>query len=148
MPVLSRWSFQHDVAITTSALKIEELETGVTSIQVTMIGAVKAFSDAGGVSTAKHRLLFAAYREGLSAAEPLWRALSLYKIAEGVWALRAERRHAALASGLPVHERSERVPADVTALGHPKDHDALAKSVAPYAGQKFRAAFNLSLIHI
>ena len=142
IPVLSRWSFIHDVAMTTSGLLLEELATGARSMEVTIIGAVKAFSDDMGSSNPEHRALLAAYREGLSSAEPLWRALSLYKVAEGVWALRAKRRKAALDDGEQVNEPSERVPADVTAIGHPSDHEALAKALAPYAGKKFRVAFD------
>jgi hypothetical protein len=141
IPVLSRWSFIHDVAMTTSGLMIEELATGAKSMEVTIIGAVKAFSDDTGTSHPEHRVLLAAYREGLSSAELLWRALSLYKVAEGVWALRAKRRKAALDAGEQVNELSERVPSDVSTIGHPSDHEALANALAPYAGKKFRTAF-------
>jgi hypothetical protein len=142
VPFLSKWSFLHDVAITTSGVRIEELATSTQSIEVTMLGAVKAFSDSGGDSTPEHRVLLAAYREGISSAEPLWQALSLYKVAEGVWALRAQRRKAMEEAGHPIHEPSERVPQDITNLGHPSQHDVLSSSLAPYAGKKFRAAFD------
>jgi hypothetical protein len=107
-----------------------------------MLGAVKSFSDDAGVSTPEHRVLLAAYREGLSSAEPLWQALSLYKVAEGVWARRAQRRAADKAAGRPIHEPSERVPADLSEVGHPREQEALAASLRPYAGKKFRAAFD------
>src|ERR1035437_207739 len=142
MPILSRWSYLHDVSITTSGMLIEELATGTVSFETTVVGAVKGFSDTSGVSTPEHRLLLAAYREGLSSAEPLWRALSLYKVAEGVWALRSQRRRERLAAGEAVNELSERVPADVTNLGHPREIEALAASLRPYAGKKFRVAFD------
>jgi hypothetical protein len=66
IPVISRWSYAHDVAITTSGLLIEELATGTTSMEVTVAGAVKTFSDVEGESNPEHRALLAAYREGLS----------------------------------------------------------------------------------
>jgi hypothetical protein len=142
MPLLSRWSYVHDVAIGTSGTLIEELATGTARFEATIVGAVKRFSEVRLVSTPELRLLLAAYREGLSAAEPLWRALSLYKVAEGVWALRAFRAQSSLAAGLSVEQPSERVPTDVSALGHPNDHDQLARSLAPYAGKKFRVAMD------
>jgi methylamine utilization protein MauJ len=142
MPVLSRWSFVHDVAITTSAVHIEEIATGMRGVTMTMLGAGKVFSDRGAPSTAEHRVLLSSYREGVSSAEPLWQALSLYKVAEGVWTLRARRRVAAIAAGLAVDEVSERVPNDVSTLGHPNDHEALERALAPYAGKKFRGAFD------
>ena len=142
MPILSRWAYLHNVAITISGTLIEELASGTVSFELTVVGAVKRFSDTGGESIPEHRLLLAAYREGLSSAEPLWRALSLYKVAEGVWHLRAQRTQALVATGQPVNEPSERVPTDVTNLGHPRESDELAASLQPYAGKKFRAAFD------
>ncbi len=66
MPILSRWAYLHNVAITTSGTLTEELATGTVSFQSTVIGAVKGFSNSSGGSTPEHRLLLAAYREGLS----------------------------------------------------------------------------------
>jgi hypothetical protein len=142
MPMLSRWSFLHNVAITTSGFRIQELTTGATRIDLTIIGATKTFSDRDSVSTPGHRVLLAAYREGISSAEPLWQALSLYKVAEGVWTLRRRRQEAAVAAGQPIHEPSEHVPQDVSTVGHPNERDRLAESLAPYAGRKFRTAFD------
>ena len=142
MPMLSRWSFLHDVAITTSGVRIEEMKTGTSRLDLTITGATKMFSDRDSVSTPGHRVLLAAYREGISSAEPLWQALSLYKAAEGVWKLRRRRQEAAVASGETLHEPSERVPQDITAVGHPSEQERLAESLAPYAGKKFRTAFD------
>jgi hypothetical protein len=142
MPMLSRWSFLHNVAITTSGVRIEEMKTGTSRLDLTIAGAAKTFSDRDSVSTPEHRVLLAAYREGISSAEPLWQALSLYKVAEGVWTLRRRRQEAAVAAGQPIHEPSEHVPEDVNTVGHPSERDRLAESLAPYAGRKFRIAFD------
>jgi hypothetical protein len=142
MPVLSRWAYVHDVAITTSGLLLEELATGTVSFQSTVIGAVKGFSDNFGQSTPDHRVLLATYREGLSSAEPLWQALSLYKVAEGVWKLRARRVEASIDAGERPEEPSERVPDDLRGWGHPREADELRNSLQPYAGKKFRDAFD------
>lgn len=138
MPILSRWSFLHDVAITTSMVRIEEMATGAQRLTQWITGALKGFTDQAGLSTPDHRALLAAYREGISSTEPLWRALSLYKVAEGVWALRQRRREAAHAAGRRFRDQTERVPNDVRGLGE----EGLAISLAPYAGKKFRAAFD------
>lgn len=142
MPVLSRWSFLHDVAITTCGRQIEEVATGVRRFQTNIAGAVKGFSDLKGSSTPEHRLLLAAYREGLSSAEPLWQALSIYRVAEGVWALRAARRAGLLVAGQPVREPRDRVPSDLSQLGHPRERDCLVVALRPYVGRTFRAVFD------
>lgn len=61
-PLLSRWAFLHDVAITTSAVQIIEATTQVHQWSQLMLGAVKAFSDTAGVSDLGHRILLSAYR--------------------------------------------------------------------------------------
>jgi hypothetical protein len=123
MPMLSRWSFLHDVAIGTSGTLIEEIATGTRRLEAMVVGAVKAFSDDASISTPEHRMLLASYREGLSSTEPLWQALSLYKVAEGVWALRNQRIQGHRAAGLAINQPSERVPGDVSNLGHPAGNE-------------------------
>lgn len=141
-PLLSRWSFLHDVAITTAATQIVEVATEIHSWRLTMVGMVKGFADTEGVSDAEHRVLLSAYREGISSTEPMWQALSLYKVAEGVWAMRQARVQAARDAGLTPVEPNERVPTDVSAIGHANEHDAMKLALDPYAGKKFRAAFD------
>lgn len=146
MPLLSRWSYLHNVAITTSGTLVEQLATGSARMYSTLIGAVKGFSDLGEfVSSPEHRQLLASYREGLSSTEPLYQALSLYKVGEGVWKLRDRRSDAVRAAGATPSEASERVPGDVSNLGDPAqpiENEALAHSLTPYAGKKYRAAFD------
>jgi hypothetical protein len=124
-PLLSRWAFLHDVAITTSGMQIIEAATMIQRLQVAIVGAVKGFSDTTGSSDPEHRLLLSAYRDGISATEPLWQALSLYRLAEGVLELRKRRSAEAVASGLVPNEPSERVPDDLTTIGHPVERSAL-----------------------
>ena len=120
-PLLGRWAFLHDVAITTSAVQIIETATQIHRWTLLMTGAVKMFSDTTGVSDPDHRILLSAYREGISSTEPLWQALSLFRVAEGVLQMRKARTAAVLAAAQVPAEPSERVPADLTSLGPPND---------------------------
>ena len=106
-----------------------------------MIGAVKSFSDTAGVSDPQHRLLLFAYREGISSTEPLWQALSLLRVAEGVLQMRKARTAAAVAAGQTPTQRAERVPTDLTAIGQPND-PGLIDSLKPYTGRKFTAVLD------
>jgi hypothetical protein len=140
-PLLSRWAFLHDVAITTSAVQIIEAATQVHQWSQLMTGAVKTFSDTTGVSDPDHRILLSSYREGISSTEPLWQALSLFRVAEGVLQMRKARNAAARAAGQIPAEPSERVPADPTSLGPPNDA-GLEESLRPHVGRKFTAVLD------
>lgn len=136
-PVLSRWAYLHDVSITTSGFQIIELATQTQQFWVRMIGAVKGFGDTNGTSHLDHRLLLSAYREGISSTEPLWQAVSLFRVMEGVFKMRDERRAVLVAKGQqPPSQQAERVPDDVTTIGEANDF-GLHDSLKPYAGQKF-----------
>lgn len=135
-PTLSRWAYLHDAAITTSGFQIIELATGTQLFWVNrMLGAVKAFADTTGASFEDHRLLLSAYRDGISSTEPLWQALSLFRVIEGVFKMRAERRPGLIAAG-KTPPAAERVPTDVSKIGEPNDR-GLRASLTPFAGQKF-----------
>lgn len=138
MPVISRWSFLADVAITTSAQIIEELATGAISFQGRLVGAIKEMPSIDGTTNPDHRLLLGSYREGRSSAEPPWSALSFYKVAEGVRYLRERRRTERQKAGLPpIKLTSERIPADPNQFRDGSmNGDSLATSTAPYAGNK------------
>lgn len=140
-PLLSRWAFLHDAAITTSAVQVIEAATQIHRWTQLMTGAVKAFSDTTGVSDPGHRILLSAYREGISSTEPLWQALSLFRVAEGVLRMRKARNAAACAAGQVPAEPSERVPADLTSLG-PSNDAGLGESLQPHAGRKFTAVLD------
>jgi hypothetical protein len=137
-PLLSRWAFLHDVAITTSAVQIVEAATQVHHWSQLMLGAVKAFSDTTSVSDPDHRILLSAYREGVSSTESLWQALSLFRVAEGVLRMRQNRAATATAAGQVPAEPSERVPSDLTSIGQSNDA-GVEESLRPYAGRKFTA---------
>lgn len=140
-PLLSRWAYLHDVAITTSASQIVENTTQIHRWSLLMLGAVKSFSDTLGISDPDHRLLLSAYREGISSTEPLWQALSLFRVAEGVLQMRKGRTAAAIAAGQTPTQRAERVPTDLTTIGQPND-PGLADSLKPHAGRKFTAVLD------
>lgn len=135
-PTLSRWAYLHDAPITTSGFHAIEVATGSQRFWVNrMMGAVKAFADSSGASHQDHRLLLSAYRDGISSTEPLWQALSLFRVIEGVFKMREERRPGLIAAG-KTPPPAERIPTDVSQLGEPNDY-GLQGSLQPYAGQKF-----------
>jgi len=137
MPILSRWAFVHDVAITIAGVEVHELGTDARQWRLTMAGAVKRFSDPSASSTPQDRRLLEAYREGLSSTEPLYQALSYFKVIEGVWSLRMQRRAAAVANGgQPPREPGERVPLDSIEFLHGGEA-MYADAHRPYLGKKF-----------
>lgn len=140
--LLSRWAFLHDVPMTTSGMEIVEMATQTHAWTMTWVGMVKAFADTEGVTDADHRVLLSAYREALGSTEPMWQALCLYKVAEGVWAFRQQRTQAAIAAGATPAEPNERVPTDLSEIGHPNERAVLEGALRPYAGKRFRAAFD------
>lgn len=135
-PMLSRWAYLHDVAITVSAVQIVEMATQAHSFSLMVVGAIKAFADTAGISEPEHRVLLSAYRDGVSSTEPLWQALSFFRVAEGVQALRNARIARLVASGAIPNEPSERVQEDLSSIGAPNDV-GLADSLLPFVGQKF-----------
>lgn len=137
MPILSRWSFLHDIAIAVSVVQIRELSTNKRSWTHLLRGAVKAFSDSGGSTTAEVRCLLAAYREGISSTEPLYQALSLFKVAEGVYKLRGQRMDTELTTGNSYREPGERIPEQVVAPTSTRSEADLVDALRPYAGKKF-----------
>ncbi len=140
-PMLSRWSYQHDVPITTSAELIVEKATQTQRCSLRVVGAVKVFSDTAGASDPDHRVLLSAYRDGISSTEPLWQALSLFRVAEGVQFLRQSRVAAAISTGSTPPTFGERIPEDVTSVGQPNDV-ALRESLQAHAGRKFTAVLD------
>ncbi|MGH3218309.1 MAG: methylamine utilization protein MauJ [Streptosporangiaceae bacterium] len=140
-PLLSRWAFLHDVAISTSAVQIVEAGSQIHQWSQLMLGAVKAFSDTSGASDLIHRILLSAYREGISSTEPMWQALSLFRVAEGVLQMRRSRAAAAVAAGQTPAEPSERVPSDLTSISQPNDA-GVPEALKAHAGRKFTAVLD------
>lgn len=56
--------------------------------------------------------------------------------------MRGRRISAAVAAGSTPDEENERVPTDLTTVGHPNEREALQNALGPYAGMKFRVAFD------
>jgi hypothetical protein len=100
-------------------------------------GAVKALSDNAGSTTAKVRYLLAAYREGICSTEPLYQALSLFKVVEGVYKLRGQRMDTKLTAGNSDREPGERLPEQVAVPTSTRSEAELVDALRPYAGKKF-----------
>jgi len=137
MPILSRWSFLHDVGMTTSVTQICELATSTRNWTHLLRGTVKAFSDNTGSTTAEVRHLLATYREGISSTEPLFQALSLYKVAEGVYSVRRQRMEAILANENSYRDPGERIPLQTSMPQSTRFEIELMDALKPYAGKKY-----------
>lgn len=137
MPILSRWSFLHDISITTSVTQVCEMATSVRSWTHLIRGTVKAFSDEGGTTTPEVHTLLAAYREGISSTEPLYQALSLSKVVDGVYKLRGRRKAAVISAGKPYREPSERIHSQSSIPSATWQEMELKSALEPYAGKKF-----------
>lgn len=136
MPLLSRWSFQHNVPITTSALELRDLTSGGVRFDTTLLAAPKLFGDNEGSSTPEGRKLLAAFREGLSSMEPLYQALCMFRVIEGCYVLR-NRRRAQAKTGRAFKDPGERLElSQITAQGA-RARLQVEAAFKPYVGKKF-----------
>lgn len=137
MPVLSRWAFQHDIAITTSAIQIVEKETGASQVALNVIGAVKHFSDREGAGIEDSRVVLSAYREALSATDVPYKALCYFKAIEGSYILRNRRKSDLLSQGKGFSDPSEIMDGSLINILNPRGKMMLEREIAPYIGIKF-----------
>ena len=137
MPFLSQLAFSHEVAITTTGREITEVATETRQISQITLGAVKGIALGVWASTPEQRRLLASYREGLSSSEPLYQALSFYKVVEGVLSMRGIEDAAHRTRGETPNRASERIPQDITSALHPSDSPLQREFFAPYLGRKF-----------
>lgn len=137
MPVLSRWSYQHDIPITTSALQLKEFKSGSVWWNTTQIPSSRLFGDIEGASTSEGRILLAAYREGMSSLEPLYKALCMFRVIEGCYVLRSRRRSQAAAEQRKFVDPGERLDLSQISTENPRGRYILEKAFAPYLGWKF-----------
>ncbi|HUX11945.1 MAG TPA: methylamine utilization protein MauJ [Spirochaetia bacterium] len=137
MPFLSQLAFSHEVAITTTGREIIEVATETRQMSQITVGAVKGIALGVWASTPEQRRLLASYREGLSSSEPLYQALSFYKVVEGVLSMRGIEDAAHRARGETPNRAFERIPQDITSALHPSDSPLQRESFAPYLGRKF-----------
>lgn len=137
MPSLSRWAFQHDTPLTVSAVELLEISTEVRRWTMCILGTVKTFGDQGGASSPDGRKLLSAYREGLNSHEPLYQALSMFRVVEGSYALRARRRAESVAATGSFFDPGEKIPGDVTVIATERRDPE--ESWHPYRDKKFTA---------
>ncbi len=132
-PLLSRWSFEHDVAVDITAVELLEVATGSRRWNVKLLGMVKPAAALAGPSTPALRGLLAAYREGVSSLTVFYQVLAFFRIYESVKKLRAMRR-----SSMRGLAAKERLPADERLLSDEWTRD----SFRPYLGKKFTAVID------
>ena len=138
-PLLSRLSFDHNVAIDMVAIEITEVLTGSRLIGARMVGrgADLMLQDQAIHSTAETRALLSTFREGVNAESPFLRALSFAKVVEGATHLRNARSSSIAASGGRPSEPAERIPPDVDALAIDGRDEVARQAFNPYLGKKF-----------
>ena len=137
MPLLSRWSYLHDVALDITGYQVIEQQTGSQKWMVSLVGKVRAFEfNIADVSKPNYRTVFSAYREALNATNPFYRLLCFYRVIEGVKKLRAQRRTTVLSDGDEYREPlDERIPSAEIDCG--SSDPSIQDSFKPYLGKKF-----------
>ena len=134
MPLLSWWSYCHDVGIGVAGCHIEEEATKSIRLAIKVLGKQKTFAIAPGKiwpSTPTWRAVFSSYREALNANNVFFQFLCFYKAVEAVGKIRAARSQREQDAGGIPQTPPERVPDSYT--GYPGD----AEAFAPYLGKKF-----------
>ncbi len=143
MPILSRWSFQHDVAVDVAAYQVLEERTGVQKWVLHQLGKEKMLDiTERGLSKPEYRTVFAAYREGANSRNPFYQFLCFYKVIEGVRNLRKQHRAATIASGGQYREPpDEKIPSLMDDLHLARVNGELppfeVQAFTPHLGKKF-----------
>lgn len=137
MPILSRWSYQHNIGITTSAIEIKELATAVAWYTLSVVGAVKKFSDQEGASSEDGRILLAAYREGMSTSEPLYKALCMFRVIAGCYILRNRRKSETTSKGETFIDPGEKIDLSAIDIISPRSRMFVERQLKQYEGKKF-----------
>lgn len=154
MPLLSRWSFDSDVAIDVAAYEVFEEATGSSHWTIGLLGRDKGMTPTPDIpSTPALRRLLSSYREGLSATNPFYRVLCFYKVIEGVKKQRDIRRVEKLAAGVKYRNPSEVIPPDDAnfPISDPEEREVFAG----HYGKKFtnvlddmRGTFRNAVAHL
>lgn len=136
MPILSWWSFSHDIAVDINGYSIVEEQSATVRVVLGLLGREKPLSGAAYLSKPQYRTVFAAYREGVGATNVFYQVLSFYKVIEGTRDIRHKRRDAALAEGIPYRDPAgERFPSSIGDVPVP-DGSGL-EYLQPYLGKRF-----------
>jgi len=141
--ILSHWSFLFDVAIDIAGYKIKEEATQTVKFSLGFVGKVKVFTDDTGFeSHTEYRRLFAAYREALNSSNIFYKALSFFKVAEGILVLRKRegRKNKTLVKGVEPFEPQEKFPASLDLL--PVQDELTHDAFEPYLNKDFSEALN------
>ena len=134
MPILSRLSYEYDVALDVKFYDVIEEKTDVYKCTFGIVGKSKLLgANLRGLSKPEFRMVFAAYREAANASNPFYQLLCFYKVIEGVRKLRAKRKETLLSKYRePPDERMPASDADLNII-NPFHREFFQ----PYLGQKF-----------
>lgn len=148
MPLLSRYSFDYEMAIDWSHCLLTELSSGTTRCVLTLLGTTKKLDDddlAERMSTPEERALLSSYREAIGSPNAFYAALSYAKVIEGVRRLRTRDTRAATRSGTSALVTPETVPVSPSALPPPFNDTWHRDSFRPYLGKTFDEVYDDSL---
>ncbi|MDP9378677.1 MAG: hypothetical protein M3Q29_00735 [Chloroflexota bacterium] len=136
LPLLSWFSFQHDVALDISAYRVVAEDTGVAHWSVGLLGKPKLFRPAPIVpSDPDFARLFAIYREASNASNIFFQAISYYKVIGGTTTVRQRRKEAQVKSGsTDLRDPVEQIPLNPEDLPYEPE---LRRVFQPYLGQRF-----------
>jgi hypothetical protein len=116
MQILSRLAFDTNTALEAKAIIVQELATGTISVAATLMGETRPPQNILGRMEPEIAAFLSAYREGLSSTTPLYKALSFYKVIEGISTHHKQRAREAARAGDPP-------PPDPLAATFPSPHD-------------------------
>jgi hypothetical protein len=138
-PMMSRLSFDHDVALDIVATEITEVATGSRLVAATVIGRGSAWvpQEVDVRSTVACRALLSSYREGMNSLSPFLRALSFARVIEGANRLRQNRAAAVVAAGGRPSKPSEHIPSSLAELGLSGSDEPRRQMFTPFLGKKF-----------
>ncbi len=137
-PTLSWLTYRYDVPLDVKACEVLEISTGVVGYMINVHGRPRQIQIGDEwVSKVPFRAVLSSYREAMSSTNVFYQVLCYYKVVEGCYRLRDNRRKSVLRTGHQWLQPDERVPVS------PEDLPEFAKTQAemfdPYRGKKFTA---------
>jgi hypothetical protein len=137
MPILSRMSFELNVAVEVTATIMVEKSTMIQSIHAAVVGTAQSVQSVEGPMTPELRPYLSAYREGLNSNSPLYQALSFFKVIEGVKKFHIKRLRASTsnsASNIP-DPGSHSIPSSIDQISIDSEWTRIC--FTPYLGLSF-----------
>jgi len=138
LPMLSWLTYRYDVPLDVKACEVLEISTNVVGYAINVHGRPRQIQ-VGEEWTSKEafRAVLSSYREAMSSTNVFYQALCYYKVIEGCYRLRDDRRKSALDAGAQWSQPNERIPDGQDGL--PEFAKSQAEVLQPYFDKKFTA---------